>query len=124
MATVDIDDLADAIIQELQEYSEEVAEQLREEVKIVAKECAKDIKNNAPVDSGDYKKGWKAKVVHESNNDIRVIVHNSKKPQLAHLLEHGHAKVGGGRVEGKPHIQPAEERAEEKLMGRVRVIVG
>lgn len=123
MAKVDVDGLADAIIQELLAYSEEVTEQLKEEVKTVAKECAKDIKNNAPEDTGDYKKGWKAKLAYENSNDIRMVVYNSKKPQIAHLLEYGHAKVGGGRVEGKAHIRPAEERAEKKLMGKVKVIV-
>lgn len=121
MAVVDIDDLADAIAEELRAYSDEVAEQLKADIKQVAKECVKDIKKNAPKDTGTYKKGWKVKVAYENEDDIRVVIHNRKHYQLTHLLEHGHAKVGGGRVEGKTHIRPAEQRAEEKLLQRVRV---
>mgnify|MGYP003301756976 CR=1 FL=1 len=121
MSGISIDDLADVIMEELHSFSEEVAEGMKEEVKQVAKECAKDIKVNAPIDTGKYKKSWKVKSVFESQNDIRVVVHSGKKYRLTHLLEHGHAKRGGGRVKSMPHIKPAEENAEKKLMKKVKI---
>lgn len=123
MTNVSIDELADVIMQELQDYSEEVAEQLKEDVKAVAKECVKEIKGKSPKNTGDYEKGWKIKKVYESEDDIRIVIHNAKKPGLPHLLEYGHAKANGGRVQGKAHIRPAELNAEKKLLGKVKVAV-
>ncbi len=119
--SVKIDDLAEAVMKELNAYSDEVSEALRESVKEVSKETAAEIREASPKSSGKYKKGWKSKVAHESRTDIRTTVYNSAKPQLTHLLEYGHAKRGGGRVEGKPHIRPAEEKLEAKLEGKIKV---
>jgi len=123
---VEIADLADAIARELETYRQDVTDGVKTSVRQAAKETAKEIKANAGADfdgTGEYAKGWTATVKFENSEDIRVSIHNKKKPQLTHLLEHGHAKVNGGRVEGHPHIAPAEQRAEKKLLKRVKVVV-
>lgn len=123
MAKVSIDGLADAVAKELAEYNQDVADGVKKEVKQVAKEMVQELKQTSPRDSGDYAAGWREKTEFESDEDIRERVYNAKKPQLTHLLEHGHAKQNGGRVNGKPHIGPAEQEAEKKLTNGVKVVV-
>lgn len=107
----------------LSEYSDEVSESIKKEVKKVAKEAVQTLKSTSPRDTGEYARGWSSKVEFESNEDIRVRIYNKKKPEITHLLENGHAKVNGGRVEGRPHIRPAVQEAEKKLAGDVKVVV-
>lgn len=123
MAGIPISGLADAVVRELEAYRQEVTDGLKAEVKAAAKECRQDIQRLSPVLTGRYRKGWQDKVEYEDGEDIRVVVRNRTDYQLTHLLEHGHAKANGGRVEGKPHIGPAEQRAEAKLMKKVKVVV-
>lgn len=124
---VSIDGLADAIMEELNNYSDEVAEQIKKDVKIVAKKCRNEIQANAPRKDGDYAESWATKIMFESDKDIRMVVHNKKEYRLAHLLENGHAIVRGGRKIGEAgaieHIRPAELNAEKELLGRVKVAV-
>ena len=123
MAKVSIDSLADAVAKELADYNQDVTDGVKKEVKRVAKEMVQELKRTSPRDSGDYAAGWREKPEFESAEDIRERVYNAKKPQLTHLLEHGHAKQNGGRVNGKPHIGPAEQEAEKKLTNGVKVVV-
>ena len=120
---VKVDNLAEAILQELSEYEQEVTDGIKSEVQTVSKECVAEIKQKAPVLTGAYKKGWRAKKIYESKETIRCRVENPKEYRLTHLLEFGHSKRNGGRVAGIPHIQPAEEDAEKKLMKKVKIIV-
>lgn len=122
MAGIKVSDLAQAVAQELADYSQDVTDGVKKEVKQVAKDVVTELKQTSPRNSGDYAKGWKSRVEYESPEDIRVRVYNSKKPQLTHLLENGHAKQNGGRVNGIPHIGPAEQRAEDSLEGKVKVV--
>lgn len=123
MAKVSIDGLARAVAAELAAYNQDVTDGVKKEVEQVAKDVVAELKQTSPRNKGDYAKGWKSRVEYESPEDIRIRVYNSKKPQLTHLLEYGHAKQNGGRVNGKPHIGPAEQEAEKKLTNGVKVVV-
>lgn len=116
---VAINAMGDAIMEELTKYAEVAADDLKDAVKETAKSVRKDIQANAPVDTGKYKKSWSVKNVHEDSESIDLVVHSRNRYQIAHLLEHGHAKRGGGRVAAKPHIVPAEQRGNEELLKKI-----
>ena len=114
--TVSIDEMDSAIMDELEKYAELASDDLKGAVKETAASVRKDIQTGAPVDTGKYKKSWSVKNVHEDSESIDLVVHSRNRYQIAHLLEHGHAKRGGGRVAAKPHIAAAEQRGNEKLV--------
>ena len=114
--TVSIDEMDSAIMDELEKYAELASDDLKAAVKETAASVRKDIQAGAPVDTGKYKKSWSVKNVHEGSESIDLVVHSRNRYQIAHLLEHGHAKRGGGRVAAKPHIAAAEQRGNEKLV--------
>lgn len=114
--TVSIDEMDSAIMEELEKYAELASDDLKAAVKETAASVRKDIQAGAPVDTGKYKKSWSVKNVHEDSESIDLVVHSRNRYQIAHLLEHGHAKRGGGRVAAKPHIAAAEQRGKEKLV--------
>lgn len=121
---VPVDNLADAVAQELRAYREEVREDLFESVDEAADACVATLRATSPKDTGDYRKGWRKKKAYESHDDIRLQVHNATDYQLTHLLEDGYAKVTGGRVEGQPHIGPAADQAAQFLEKDVKIKVG
>lgn len=120
---VDVSGLYVAIETELAKYSQEVADQIKKDVQEVAKECLEEIKQKSPKRTGKYRRGWRAEVAYENNEDLRIIIYNKTSGQLTHLLENGHVKVNGGRVEGIPHIGPPGQRASKSLIGKAKVAV-
>lgn len=105
-----IDDLADAVMDALEEVKNVSITEIKKSVKKAGQNIAKDIKDTAPVKTGRYAKSWKSSVTSEYADRIQVTVHSAGRYMLAHLLEHGHAKRGGGRVRAIPHIEPATEK--------------
>ena len=106
-----IDDLAEEIMQGLQEYADLADTAMKKAVRKSATQVKNEISANAPADTGKYAKSWATKNSHS----LEMTVHSKNRYQLAHLLEKGHAKRGGGRVSGKPHIAPAEENGVQLL---------
>lgn len=103
----------------LDEYADEVTENVQEVTKKVARKGAQAVKSeslNAFKDvhlkKGRYGTGWTS-TVETGRLSAQGIIYNKKYPGLPHLLEHGHAMRGGGRVPGKAHIAPVEKKIVE-----------
>ena len=116
---VSVDQMAEAITQSLGEYAELSNEVMKQSVTEVSQFVKKDIQVNAPVRTGKYKKSWAAKKVQENANSLTMAVHSRDRYQIAHLLEHGHARRNGDRVAAIPHIAPAEQRGAEELAEKI-----
>lgn len=103
----------------LDEYEAEVKEVVKDTLPKVGKETVKELKKTSPKDRGRYLKTWKSKI-EEDRMGQKLIVYNKDHYMLTHLLEHGHALVGGGRTEPREHIKPAQDNAVENVIKEVK----
>lgn len=124
MANTKIDNLAQEIMEGLKEYADLASDDVKKAVRKAGNTVRKEIASTAPVDTGKYAKSWSVKKTKETSNFLEVTVHSKNRYQLAHLLEHGHAKRGGGRVAARPHIAQAEENAIETLETEIEKALG
>ena len=113
MTTVDA--MADEIMKGLMDYADLADTAMKKAVRKTAKSVKDEIFANAPKRTGAYSKSWTAKKTKENSHSLEMTVHSKNRYQLTHLIEKGHAKRGGGRVSGKPHIAPAEEKGVQLL---------
>ena len=115
MKKISIDQLATEIMAGLEEYADLASDSVKAAVKKSGQTVRKEIRTNAPTDTKAYQKSWSVKTERETATRLHLVVHSRNRYQLAHLLEHGHAKRGGGRVQAQPHILPAEEEGIKQL---------
>lgn len=118
---VSIANLSNDITRLLRMYEHDVREEVDTAKKEVAEEAVSELRQKSPKGvTGEYRKGWRVKKVGN-----KFVVHNATRYQLTHLLEKGHAKVGGGRVAARVHIRPVEQKAIDDFLTRVeRAIEG
>ena len=123
MAEIKVGEMAHAIAESLEEYAGLLQRDLDESVDAVSKETVAELRKDAKSKfggTGEYAKSWASKKdVGSTTEYSRTLYVEDPHYRLTHLLEFGHAKVNGGRVEGRPHIAPAEQRAAQKLERRL-----
>lgn len=117
---ISIDKMADAVNAQLQSYARLTATEVKKCVRSAANHVKSEIQKNAPERRGKYKKSWKIHKESETSNKLSLRV-QSDIYQLTHLLEYGHKDPTGTYLAAKPypHIKPAEESGQEKLISDI-----
>lgn len=117
MNSINPDDMGRAIGDILQTFNHSVVTITDEAAIDAAKKAVKELKAKSPKRSGKYARGW----TYKKEKSGSCIVYNKARPQLTHLLEHGHpvkgrGKVASGSARAFPHIADAEQTAEKTFI--------
>lgn len=120
-------DLQKSLEKILTDYADDIADNVAEIVKKTANKAKATLKSTSPVSAGQprmgkkhYKDQWAVKQDIERLSARAVIYQKSPTYTIAHLLENGHAKRGGGRVGAIPHIKPVEEMVIKTVESEIR----
>ena len=98
--TVQIGDLADAVMETLEEYADLAAEDVKQAVRDAGETVRKEIRANAPKDTGDYAKSWAVKKTKETSSSLTLTVHS--KNQAGRRTGGGQSPYRPGGGEGDP----------------------
>ena len=102
------------------QYYPQAVEVTTQVIDQVSKEAVKKLRQESPKGSkGKYARGWTRKVETGRMTVGATVYGKTGTYQLAHLLEHGHAKRGGGRTSAIVHIKPVEEWAVDEAYSRI-----
>ena len=108
--SIGIDEFGVALESILADVSSKVKRVPEPAVKKGLQKGARSWRKNAPRMTGRYAASIRWHITRGGDSPSGEIGSPSL-PGLPHLLEKGHARVGGGRVPGIPHIAPAAEEA-------------
>lgn len=131
--TTTLDNLADAIYEDLLEWDSKVEGELASGIKAIAQEAKLMIQDNARArfkGTGAYAKSWRVSKARRTGPHEAVYIVHAQAPyyRLTHLLEKDHKvrnrKNGPvlGEYQGREHIAPAEARAEQLTMELVNKV--
>lgn len=121
---IKIDQLAAEINRRLATFAGATDEIVEVSAEEAAKVAIQHLEATAPKLTGKYASSWEIFTPKSGPNRHERIIHaGDGEYRLTHLLEYGHAKVNGGRVQPSPasgHIEPAEQAAIADFEAEIR----
>lgn len=128
--SVESDDFARGLSDILDEVAQAgglgAVEAVKTGIKVGAREWRKDIKENVGshtyrrsgkvYETGAYQRSIRTHMLDKSEEHPAGEVGSPKLPWLSHLLEFGHARIGGGRVDPVIHVSDDAEVAFDAAM--------
>lgn len=112
---IEIDKFSKTIKETLFECTDDIIDAEKKAVDTVTKGGLKELKNNAPIRTGNYKKSLKSTKERETLTEKVNVLHSKKRYRLSHLLENGHATRNGKRTKSVPHFKHAEDYVNKNL---------
>lgn len=139
MSKVKIDGVAQAVMYELDKYTNDVRDAIKESAERIATEGKTKLQLQTQPSSTDmgsadlsnrrlwktYAKGWQVKI-NSGKNFANCIIHQNQKNgnyRLTHLLEYGHLTRNGTRTRAFAHIKPVEEYVVKQFQKEVEQII-
>lgn len=108
-------DFADQLMEELHNYCNGIGAEMLAEAQECIKAARNELRSMAPRDTGDYVKSWRITKFGGNKRFRFVIYSGNDEYRLTHLLENGFThKPDGNEVKAQPHIDKAQEWANEK----------
>ena len=115
---IDVSQLQAVVDSYLNDYTQETEDAMKAASKEVAKDVVKELRKGGSYNTKEigtaFNRGWRSKE-EDGRMKITTTVYNAKYPNLAHLLEFGHAKRNGGRTRAFNFIAPVADSVEKKF---------
>lgn len=123
-------DFSVAVKEILDQYADELLSGSEDAIKAVAKTGVAELRRKSPRSSGapsfgqkHYANQWAVRDEITRLTAGAIIYNKAPTYRLAHLLENGHAKRGGGRTAAIPHIKPVEREIIDDIERRIKALV-
>lgn len=124
MSDIQIDQLADAIMAQLNTFETAVHEGVKKAVDETMVEMVKETKSTAQARTGRYKSKIGATAGDNTAMKYSKVWHvKAPNYRVAHLLDKGHALRNGGRYAGNQHVATAANHAAETFQQKLEEVI-